>query len=95
MAFFLKTVSGLYLFLVWLIIAMAISRPVSPLAGTVGSGEAASVIVLFVGIVFSIPAAVLFGFAQIVDDVRTMRKLAKSQNDQLTAMRRYYEPNAR
>jgi len=95
MALFLKAVSGLYLILIWLVVALVFASPVPALAGTVGSDGLAKAILLLVAVGLSIPAAVLFGFAQIVGDVRTMRSLAKSQNDHLTAMRRYYEPQGR
>ena len=91
MAIFLKAVSGFYLILIWVGVVAAWSKP-TPLAGTVGTGDAANFLVLLIAVSLSIPAAILFGFAQIVEDVRAMRKLAKTQNESLTAMRRYYEP---
>ncbi len=93
MALFLKAISGLYLILIWASVAMALSKATPPFAGALGGGEAANLLILLVAVALSIPAAILFGFAQIVEDVRAMRKFAKSQNDHLTAMRRYYEPN--
>lgn len=94
MAFFLKAVSGLYLILIWACVAIALSVPTPPLTSAAGSGDLAKLAVLLIAISLSIPAAILFAFAQIVEDVRAMRKSAKTQAEHLTAMRRYYEPRS-
>lgn len=92
MAFFLKAVSGLYLILVWAGVALALGKPPAPLANTVGGGGLSTFFILLFAVSASIPAAIMFGFAQIVEDVRAIRKSAKTQTEHLTAMRRYYEP---
>ena len=91
MAIFLKIVSGTYLALVW-------AAFVSTFAGAhLGppSLEPTTVHLLgfLIALVLSIPAAALFGFAQIVGDVRIMRNSALVHTNHLAAMRRYYEPN--
>jgi tetrahydromethanopterin S-methyltransferase subunit C len=90
MAVFLKIVSGVYLAFVWLVFALAVSRP-TPLSASVGP-EAGQVLTFLIAISLSIPAAVLFAFGQIVGDVRIMRNHARIQSDHLSAMRLYYEP---
>lgn len=91
MAFFLKAVSGIYLFFVWASCAMAIAHP-TPLSASVGGESAANVLIVMLCIGLSIPAVALFGFAQIVGDVRAIRNSARLHGDHLAAMRRYYEP---
>jgi hypothetical protein len=87
MANFLKIVSGLYLLLVWVgFIAAVVFAP----APNVYNGPLAFLIALGA----SIPAAVLFAFAQIVEDVRSMRNNLRFQSDHLREMRNYYEPQA-
>jgi len=90
MAIFLKTVSGIYLFCVWLAFALMMAVP-TPLAYTAGATNS-KVIAFMIAIGLSIPAAVLFGFAQIVGDIRIMRDSSELQREHLEAMRRYYEP---
>jgi ABC-type proline/glycine betaine transport system permease subunit len=93
MAVFLKLVSALYLIFVWAVFAVAVSKPF-PLASSVGN-ETTNVITLFIAIGLSIPAVALFGFAQIVGDVRMIRNQARMQSEHLRAMRAYYEPQHR
>ena len=94
MALFLKIVSGVYLFFVWLTFALVAGGPSLGLHLNPSVGEAAvKTIAFFMAIGLSIPAVALFGFAQIVGDVRIMRNNARLQSDHLAAMRRYYEPN--
>jgi hypothetical protein len=88
MANFLKIVSGLYLLLVWVGFVAAVVLAPAPDAY---SGPLA----LLIALGASIPAAVLFAFAQIVEDVRSMRNNLRLQSDHLRAMRNYYEPQAR
>jgi hypothetical protein len=88
MANFLKVVSGLYLLLVWIGFVATVALAPAP---NVYSGPLAFLIALGA----SIPAAVLFAFAQIVEDVRSMRNNLRLQSDHLKAMRNYYEPQAR
>jgi hypothetical protein len=92
MATFLKIVSGFYLILVWLVFAAAISASSPPLNDSIGM-QAAKFVVFLIAVGLSIPAAVLFGFAQIVGDIRAMRNNARVQLEHLKAVRRYYEPN--
>jgi len=88
MANFLKIVSGLYLLLVWVGFVATVALAPAP---EVYSGPLA----LLIALGASIPAAVLFAFAQIVEDVRSMRNNLRLQSDHLKAMRNYYEPQAR
>jgi hypothetical protein len=88
MAYFLKVVSGLYLLLVW--VGFVATVALAPAPDTY-SGPLA----LLIALGASIPAAVLFAFAQIVEDVRSMRNNLRLQSDHLRAMRNYYEPQAR
>ena len=90
MSLFLKAVSGTYLILVWLVAAaVMITHLIDVKVGTHGL---ANLITILIAISSSIPAAVMFGFAQIVGDVRVMRNNSMIQSSHLTAMRRYYEP---
>lgn len=84
MATFLRIVSILYLLIVWLTFGGAIhSQATSGLSS----------ILLFLGAVsLTIPAAVLYAFGQVVDDISAIRHNSKLQADSLIAMRRYYEP---
>jgi hypothetical protein len=91
LSFFLKAVSGTYLFFVWLTAVVVITHP-SPIDATVGGHAAANLLTVLIAISLSIPAAIMFGFAQIVADIRIIRNHAQMQSDHLTAMRRYYEP---
>ena len=87
MGLFLKIVSVVYLALVWSGFVMALRMPTpTPLTGY---GDEAFKVLLFLGAIgLSLPAAVLFGFGQIVADVRNIRR-------DIGAMRRYYEPDGR
>jgi hypothetical protein len=90
MAAFLKIVSGLYLVIVWLAFA-GVTSTTTPLNASVGS-DGVKILAFLCAVGLSIPAAVLFGFAQIVGDIRIMRNNARLQGEHLAAMRRYYEP---
>jgi len=69
MAGFIKFVSGLYLLLVWGIAAVIlIARP-----GPTPLPAGGELIVLLIAVALALPAAVLFGFGQLVGDVRQMR----------------------
>jgi hypothetical protein len=83
MATFLKIVSGLYLLFVWFTCFIALTQPFAYAGGPGGH-----ILILLIGVVLSIPAAVLFAFGQIVGDVRVMK-------DHLRAMRAYYDPGWR
>lgn len=89
MAIVLKVVSAVYLAFVWLAFAFAINTPM-PVAPLLGGAEHLITFLIAVGL--SMPAIVLYGFGQVVGDIRMMRDLAKLQGDDLRAMRRYYEP---
>jgi hypothetical protein len=81
---FLKIISGLYLVLVWFAFVLVIS---------VGDARtpAEMVAAVFAAVSLSIPSAVLFAFAQILEDVRSMRNNLRLQSHHLEAMRAYYE----
>lgn len=84
MATFLRIVSILYLLIVWVTFGGAIHTQAS---------SGLTPILLFLGAVsLTIPAAVLYAFGQVVDDISAMRHNSKLQTDSLIAMRRYYEP---
>jgi hypothetical protein len=89
MATFLKIVSGVYLVLVWLAFAGTFAGYHGP--ESLGN-NATHILAFFIAVGLSIPAAILFGFAQVVGDVRVMRNCAVRQVNHLAAMRRYYEP---
>jgi uncharacterized membrane protein (DUF485 family) len=81
---FLKIISGLNLVLVWfafvLVISVADARTPAEMLAAV-----------FAAVSLSIPSAVLFAFAQILEDVRSMRNNLRLQSHHLEAMRAYYE----
>jgi hypothetical protein len=81
---FLKIISGLYLVLVWfafvLVISVADARTPAEMVAAV-----------FAAVSLSVPSAVLFAFAQILEDVRSMRNNLRLQSHHLEAMRAYYE----
>jgi len=79
MASFLKFISGLYLVIVWLAFAIVA-------AGSNGQTQIFGLVALLSAIGASIPAAALYAFGQVVEDVRQSR-------DHLAAMRKYYEPS--
>ena len=89
MGIFLQIVSAIYLVLVWLAAIMTLRDP-APLASTVG--DAAGVFTVMIAVLLSIPAAILFGFGQIVSDIRVIRHLTRTQAEDLRAVRRYSEP---
>ena len=84
MATFLKVFSGLYLSLIWLGAAtvVAIPFPADHFAG----GSGARALAVLIAATLSLPAVVVYAFAQVVSDVRQMR-------NHLRAMRKYYEPS--
>lgn len=51
--------------------------------------------VLVLAVSFSIPAAILYAFGQLVAEVRSIRHLSHLQAEHLKAVRRYYEPQGR
>ena len=84
MARFLKIISGLHLVLVWFAFALAISvadarTPAEMLAA------------VLVAVSLSIPSAVLIAFAQIPEDVRSIRNNLRLQNHHLEVIRSHYE----
>ena len=84
MARFLKIISGLYLVLVWFAFALVISvadarTPAEMLAA------------VFAAVSLSIPSAVLLAFAQILEDVRSVRNNLRLQSHHLEAIRNHYE----
>ena len=85
MSVFLKIVSGLYLAFIWLVFALVVYLPTS--AGQYSHQVIVSLAFL-IAIALSVPAAILFAFAQIVGDIRVMR-------EHLRVMRTYYEPARR
>jgi hypothetical protein len=91
MSIFLKVISGLYLVLVWFAFASTfVGVHVGPSSL---DDDTVHILGFFIALVLSIPAAALFGFAQIIGDVREMRNTLWLQADHLAAMRRYYEPH--
>jgi di/tricarboxylate transporter len=91
MAAFLKIVSGIYLICIWLVLALFTGVHVSTLDDSLG-GAGVKLFGFLVAVVLSIPAAAMFGFAQIISDVRALRDQTRIQGQHLAAMRRYYEP---
>src|SRR5262245_58572406 len=84
MARFLKIFSGLYLVLVWFAFALAIlaadaRTPIEMVAA------------VFVAVSLSIPSAVLFAFAQILECARSVRNNSRLQSHHLEAIRNHYE----
>jgi len=84
MARFLKIVSGLYLVLVWFAFVLVIS------AGDART-PAELFAAVFAAVSLSIPSAALFVFAQIVEDVRSVRNNLRLQSHHLEAIRNHYE----
>lgn len=84
MATFLRIISVIYLLVVWVTFGGAMhAQETSGLTS----------ILLFIGAVsLTIPAAVLYAFGQVVDDISAMRHNSRVQCEHLAAMRRYYEP---
>lgn len=81
MSVFLKVVAGLYLLVIWLV--LAVPFPPDNIVGATG----ARAIIILIAVTLSLPAVVIYAFGQVVSDVRQMR-------EHLKAMRRYYEPAA-
>jgi hypothetical protein len=84
---FLKIFSGLYLVLVWSAFALAI------LAAEART-PAEMLVAVFAAVSLSIPSAALFVFAQIVEDVRSVRNNSRLQSHHLEAIRNHYEARA-
>lgn len=84
MSLFLKYVAGACLIVTWCVSALiAAGSIISPQPDTQGGTFWLYFIVTCVGL--SLPSAILFAFAAIVEDVSEMK-------EHLAAMRRYYEP---
>jgi hypothetical protein len=93
MAAFLKIVSGVYLVCVWLpVLAFFTGLHTPSLDASLGN-TGVKLLGFLIAVVLSIPAVAMFGFAQIISNVRSMRNSIRIQGDHLAAMRRYYEPN--
>ena len=88
MARFLKIISGLHLVLVWFAFALVISVADARTA-------AEMFVAVFAAVSLSIPSAVLFAFAQILEDVRSVRNNSRLQSHHLEAIRNHYEAPAR
>lgn len=88
MAKFLRFVSALYVILVWLALAVVVSMPA--VASTLG--PATELVAFFIAVSLSIPATALFAFAQVVEDIRSVRRNVRLQRDHLEAMLAHYEP---
>jgi len=84
MALFLKYVAGACLVVTWCVAGLvAAGALISPQPDTQGGTFWLYFIATCIGL--SLPAAILFAFAAIVEDVSEMK-------NHLAAMRRYYEP---
>lgn len=95
MAGFLKFVSVVYLVLVWLIAALILTGSIFTPTPAFGGW----IFIFRIGVimsagVLSIPAAALYGFGQIVGDVRQMRDDARLTLNNIRVVRRYYEPES-
>jgi len=66
MGTFLQLVSGIYLIAVWTCFDIAVSEPPPPMVGM--AEDAIDAIILLISIWLSIPALILFGFAQLPGD---------------------------
>lgn len=87
MASLLKAAAVLYLVLLWGFFTIAmIGTSMQPVQ--LGTVRADAIMLFIACIAGTIPAAVLYAFGSMVEDVRSMR-------DHLPAMRRYYEPSSR
>jgi hypothetical protein len=85
MASLLKAAAILYLIMLWGLFTIAmIGTSMQPVQ--IGTVRADAVLLFVACVVGTIPAAVLYAFGSMVEDVRSMR-------DHLAAMRAYYEPN--
>ena len=84
MAKFLKIISFLYLVAVWAMCVGVMQMPTT--TGLV------FLMAPLAALTLSLPAAVLYAFGQIVDDISAMRYNSKIQCEHLHALRRYYEP---
>ena len=81
---FLKIISGLYLVLVWSAFVLVIS-----VANAHTPAEMLSAV--FAAVSLSIPSAFLFAFAQIPEDVRSIRNNLRLQSHHLEVIRSHYE----
>src|SRR5947207_9106481 len=88
MAMFLKIFSGLYLALVWFAFVLAIWA-----AYARAPAEWLAAVLVAVGL--SIPSAVLFAFAQILEDARSVRNNLRLQSHHLETIRSHYKALAR
>jgi glucan phosphoethanolaminetransferase (alkaline phosphatase superfamily) len=84
MARFLKIISGLHLVLVWFAFALVISVADARTAAEMFAA-------VFAAVSLSIPSAVLFAFAQIPEDVRSVRNNLRLQSHHLEVIRSHYE----
>jgi hypothetical protein len=82
----IQLVSGIYLIVVWTIFAIAVSELPPSMVGT-----AQDAVLLLIAIGLSIPALILFGFAQLLGDNRAVRSNIRIQSDRLKTMRTYHE----
>jgi hypothetical protein len=89
MGTFLQLVSGIYLIVVWTIFAIAVSELPPSMVGT--AQDAIDAVLLLIAIGLSIPALILFGFAQLLVDNRAVRSNIRIQADRLRTMRTYHE----
>lgn len=94
MATFLKIVSTIYLVVLWLPFALTVTGVRMDVAGTKIDG-AVLVLAFIVCLALTIPAVALFAFAQIVEDVRALRRYQHLSLKHLEVMRSYYEPSQR
>lgn len=92
MAIFLKSASGFYLLIIWLLFVGAMRTPAPP---TIGSDPLFHVGAFLAAVCFSIPAVILFAFGQMVSELRSIRHYTLLQAEHLKAMRAYYEPQGR
>src|SRR5438034_4250261 len=85
MGTFLQLVSGIYLIAVWTFFDIAVSEVPPSMVGM--AKDAIDAILLLISIWLSIPALILFGFAQLPGDDPVMRNSIRMQNDQPKAVR--------
>src|SRR5262245_17023653 len=92
MATFLKIVSVIYLIVVWISFAVAVGIAGKP---PMSAAPFMNILAFLIAVSLSIPAAVLFAFAQVVEDVRSMRTNIRTVAEDIRAVRQYYEQNQR
>lgn len=83
MATFLQLVASICLIIVWGLFVMALRS----------ENEFTAYYSLLIAIGASIPAALLFAFARVVTDVRSMRDDVREARFHLAAIRQHYEPH--